>query len=63
LTFYSVQEQAAERNEDWSAHLLRTTSPLERTFREFRRRYRLAVLFHSDAGARSTTSQLAARFS
>lgn len=63
LTFYAVQEQAAARNEDWSAHLLRTTSPLERTFRDFRRRYRLAVLFHSDAGARATTSQLAARFS
>ncbi|HLA98025.1 MAG TPA: transposase [Anaerolineales bacterium] len=63
LTFYAVQEQAAERNEVWPSHLLRTTSPLERTFRDFRRRYRLAVLFHSDAGARSTTSQLAARFS
>lgn len=63
LSFYAVQEQAAERNEFWSAHLLRTTSPLERTFREFRRRYRLAVLFHSDAGARATTAQLASRFS
>lgn len=63
LTFYAAQEQAAARNEIWPAHLLRTTSPLERTFRDFRRRYRLAVLFHSDAGARSTTSQLAARFS
>jgi transposase-like protein len=63
LAFYAVQEQAAERNEDWPAHLLRTTSPLERTFRDFRRRYRLAVMFHSEAGARSTTSQLAARFS
>jgi transposase-like protein len=63
LTFYAVQEQAAERNEFWSAHLLRTTSPLERTFREFRRRYRLAVLFHSVAGARATTAQLASHFS
>jgi len=63
LTFYAVQEQAAARNEDWAAHLLRTTSPLERMLRNFRRRYRLAVLFHSEAGARATTSQLAARFS
>jgi putative transposase len=63
LTFYAVQERAAERNEDWPSHRLRTTSPLERTFRDFRRRYRLAVVFHSEAGACATTSQLAARFS
>jgi transposase-like protein len=63
LTFYAVQEQAAEHNEAWPARLLRTTSPLERTFRDFRRRYRLAVVFHSEAGACATTSQLAARFS
>jgi transposase-like protein len=63
LTFYALQDMAADRNEVWAAHLLRTTSPLERTFREFRRRYRLAVLFHSEAGARAVTSQLAARFS
>lgn len=63
LSFYAVQEQAAERNEDWPAHRLRTTSPLERTFRDFRRRYRLAVVFHSEAGACATTSQLAVRFS
>src|SRR3990170_8575040 len=50
LAFYSVQQQAAERNEVWPAHLLRTTSPLERYFREFRRRYRNAVLFHSELG-------------
>lgn len=63
LSFYAVQEQAAERNELWPAHLLRTTSPLERTFREFRRRYRLAVLYYSEAGAEATTFQLAGRFS
>jgi hypothetical protein len=63
LTFYAVQERAAEQNQDWPAHRLRTTSPLERTFRDFRRRYRLAVVFHSDAGVCATTSHLAARFS
>lgn len=63
LTFYAVQVQAAERNEDWPSQQLRTTSPLERTFRDFRRRYRLAIVFHSDAGVRASTSQLAARFS
>ena len=63
LTFYAVQEQAAARGQDWPAHLLRTTSPLERCFREFRRRYRNAILFYSEAGARAATAQLASRFS
>jgi transposase-like protein len=63
LTFYAVQEQAAARGQDWPAHLLRTTSPLERSFREFRRRYRNAILFYSEAGARAATAQLASRFS
>lgn len=63
LTFYGVQEQAALRGENWPAHLLRTTSPLERSFREFRQRYRKAVVFHSPAGLQAVTAQLAARFS
>lgn len=63
LTFYSVQQQAAAKGEHWSAHLLRTTSQLERAFREFRRRYRNAVLFHSDQGAHAVTASVADRFS
>lgn len=63
LAFYSVLEQAARCGQDWPPHLLRTTSPLERTFRTFRHRYRNAVLFYSDQGARAVTAQLAARFS
>jgi transposase-like protein len=63
LTFYAVQEQAAQRGEHWPAHLLRTTSPLERMFREFRQRYRKAVLFHSTIGLQAVTAQLADRFS
>jgi transposase-like protein len=63
LTFYALQEQAALRAEEWPAHLLRTTSPLERMFREFRQRYRRAILFHSPAGLQAVTAQLAARFS
>lgn len=63
LAFYAVQEKAAEQGEDWPARLLRTTSPLERMFREFRRRYRNALLFHSAAGAEAVTSQIATRFS
>jgi putative transposase len=63
LAFYAIQEQAAAWGQDWPAHLLRTTSPLERTFREFRRRYRNAVLFYSEQGAKTVTAHLAARFS
>ena len=63
LTFYTLQEQAALRGEDWPARLLRTTSPLERMFREFRQRYRQAVLFHSVTGLHAVTAHLADRFS
>jgi putative transposase len=63
LAFYAIQEQAALRNERWPAHLLRTTSPLERMFREFRQRYRKAILFHSVTGLQAITAQLADRFS
>lgn len=63
LTFFAVQEQAALRGELWPAHLLRTTSQLERMFREFRQRYRRAILFHSPIGLQAATALLAARFS
>lgn len=63
LTFYAVQEQVALRGELWPAHLLRTTSPLERMFREFRQRYRKAILFHSAVGLQAVTAQIADRFS
>lgn len=63
LTFFAVQEQAAARSQYWPAHRLRTTSPLERLFREFRRRYRNAILFYSETGAIAATLQLANRFS
>jgi transposase-like protein len=63
LTFYAIQEQAARRGEQWPARVLRTTSPLERMFREFRQRYRKAILFHSVTGLQAVTAQLANRFS
>ena len=63
LTFYAVQEQAAQLDLYWPAHLLRTTSPLERMFREFRRRFRNAILFHSPLGAQAATAQIAKNFS
>jgi putative transposase len=63
LTFYAVQERASQRGELWPSHRLRTTSPLERTFREFRQRYRKAILFHSAMGLQAVTAQLANRFS
>jgi putative transposase len=63
LTFYAVQEQAAQRGQHWPAHLLRTTSPLERMFREFRQPYRKAIVFHSVTGLHAVTAQWAYRFS
>jgi putative transposase len=63
LAFYDAQEDAETQGEHWPAHFLRTTSPLERMFREFRRRFRQAVLFHSNAGLHAATAQIAARFS
>lgn len=63
LTFYEAMEYAQSLGQSWPAHLLRTTSPLERMFREFRRRFRQAVLFHSTTGVQAATAQLASRFS
>ena len=63
LAFYDALEYAEQVGQSWPAHLLRTTSPLERMFREFRRRFRQAVLFHSAAGIQAVTAQLASRFS
>ena len=58
LAFYDVIEQAKREGQVWTPHLLRTTSRLERMFREFRCRFRQAVLFHSLAGAQAVTAQL-----
>ena len=63
LVFYDVQEEADRQGELWHSRFLRTTSPLERMFREFRRKYDQAILFHSPAGACAATAQLASRFS
>jgi transposase-like protein len=63
LAFYDVQADAELRGEHWPARFLRTTSPLERMFREFRRRFDRAILFHSPTGLCAVTTQLANRFS
>lgn len=63
LAFFDVQEAAAARGEVWPARFLRTTSPLERMFREFRRRFRNAIAFHSQNGLASTTALISSRFS
>ncbi len=63
LAFFDVQDAAASRGEFWPARFLRTTSPLERMFREFRRRFRNALVFHSQSGLASTTALIASRFS
>lgn len=49
LAFYRVQA-TAPGGESWPARLLRTTSPLERELRAYRRRLRSAVLLHSLSG-------------
>jgi hypothetical protein len=63
LAFYTLQKEAALRDEQWPAHQLRTTSPLERMFRVFRQRYRKAILLHSVTGLQAITAQLADGFS
>ena len=63
LAFYDAMEEAGRAGHSWPARLLRTTSPLERMFREFRRRFRQAVLFHSTTGLQAAAAQLASRFS
>ncbi len=62
LAFYDAMNDAETIGQLWPAHLLRTTSPLERMFREFRRRFRQAVLFYSTTGAQASAAQLASRF-
>ncbi len=57
LTFFQLQTLAQERGEDWPLTHLRTTSHLERENRNFRRRFRQAVLFHSQEGLEATVFQ------
>jgi putative transposase len=61
LTFYRVLAQAAQRDEQWPARHLRTTSHLEREMRAFRRRLSSAVLFHSTEGLEAVMHQLIVR--
>jgi transposase-like protein len=63
LAFYEAQEQAERQGKVWPAHFLRTTGPLECMFREYRRRFRQTILFHSCTGLQASAAQLAARFS
>ncbi len=57
LTFFDIQAQALEHGEVWPPSCLRTTSHLERENRNFRRRFRLAVLFHSQLGLEAAVFQ------
>jgi putative transposase len=57
LAFFQVHDQALERHEDWPLTCLRTTSHLEPENRNFRRRFRQAVLFHSQEGLEATVFQ------
>jgi transposase-like protein len=57
LAFFHAQTLAQERGEDWPLTHLRTTSHLERENRNFRRRLRQAVLFHSQDGLEAAVFQ------
>jgi putative transposase len=57
LIFYPVLRAAAAHGTPWPARALRTTSPLEREFRAWRKRVRSAVLFHSLLGLKAILSQ------
>ncbi len=57
LTFYELLAATAAAGTPWPAHAVRTTSPLEREFRAWRKRLRSAVLFHSLAGLKAVISQ------
>lgn len=50
LAYLKPLEKARRRGEDWKVEALRTTSPLERVQRHFRRKGRQASIFHSDRG-------------
>ena len=57
LVFYQVHAQSVARGEDWPLTGLRTTSHLERENRNFRRRLRQAILFHSQQGLEAAVFQ------
>lgn len=57
LTFFQVQALALFQGQDWPLIHLRTTSHLERENRNFRRRFRQAVRFHSQQGLEATVFQ------
>jgi putative transposase len=50
LTYLRVRERALARGRAYRVECLRTTSPLERVNRHFRRKARQVVLFHAEAG-------------
>lgn len=61
VSFYQVQKKASQQGETWPAHQLRTTSPLERECRTFRKRLRSAVVFHSNLGLKAAFNQTVIR--
>ncbi len=61
IAFYAVQAQARLAGQDWPVQALRTTSPLERTFREDRRRLDRSVVFHSRQGWLAAYTQIQMR--
>lgn len=50
LVYLKVLEEARRTGVEWKVECLRTTSPLERVQRDFRRKFRQVVIFHSQRG-------------
>jgi transposase-like protein len=61
LTFYDVLAWAAERGQAWPVAWLRTTSPLERVNRSYRRKLRQMVIAHSEIGLQAVFYQATIR--
>lgn len=61
LTYYDVLAWAKEQGELWPVTWLRTTSPLERVNRSYRRKLRQMVIAHSEIGLRAILYQATIR--
>jgi transposase-like protein len=61
LAFYDVLAWAAERGQTWPTAWLRTTSPLERVNRSYRRKLRQMVIAHSQIGLQAVLYQATIR--
>jgi transposase-like protein len=61
LAFYDVLAWARAQGHDWPVAWLRTTSPLERVNRSYRRKLRQMVIAHSEIGLQAVLYQMTIR--